>query len=325
MQFLVLLGCAGLAAAGLPAAYPSIPMRGVKGNVRMPLVGIGTWEYNSSRASRAVAEAFKLGYRHVDTAAVYQNHQGVAEAIHGSGLKRTDYFVTTKIPGGLNKSATIAAADQCLKELKLGHVDLLLIHFPTSFEGQGGPALRKEQWLAMESWAKAGKARAIGVSHFCRSQLDDVLSVSTVPVALNQVEYHVGMGSAGPEATDDKEYCQSRGVVYMSFSTLCGPCPPPGKATLLSGALVSEIGRAHNKSGAQVSLRWAVQQGIPVVPKTDVPSHQAANLDLFGFQLAPEEMQRLTAAQSPAVAGGGDNKTSGDCAVQEPVRTELVV
>lgn len=318
MQFLALAGCVGLAAAGLPAHYPSIPMKGVKGNVPMPLVGIGTWEYNDTVASKAVADAFKLGYRHVDTALVYQNHKGVAEAIHGSGLDREEYFVTTKIPGGLNASAATAALDQCLSELKLDYVDLMLVHFPASFGGVGSPAIRKEQWLAMERWAKAGKARAIGVSHYCRSHLDDVLSVNSVPIALNQVEYHIGMGSASSEATDDKDYCQSKGIVYMSFSTLCGPCPAPGNTTLIDGPLVTEIGKAHKKVGSQVSLRWAVQQGIPVVPKSDVPQHLKENFELFDFELTPEEMQRLTSATEPAVAGGGDGKASGDCPVKEP-------
>lgn len=320
-SLLALAAWAGMAAAGLPATYPSIPMRGITGEVAMPLVGIGTWQYDSSFASRVVQTAFKHGYRHVDTALVYGNHLGVSEAIHGSSLNREEFFVTTKIPGGLNASAATAAAEQCLAELKLDYVDLMLIHFPASFEGKGGSELRKEQWLSLEKWAKAGKARALGVSHYCKSHLDDILSVNSVPVALNQVEYHVGMGSAGPDATDDKEYCQSRGIIYAAFSSLCGPCPAPGNTTLTKGRLVSEIGKAHGKSGAQVALRWAVQQNIPVIPKSGVPQHIKENFELFDFELTPEEMQRLTAARQPAVAGGGDGKTSGDC----PIAADLIV
>mmetsp|Transcript_79799 Transcript_79799/g.258495 ORF Transcript_79799/g.258495 Transcript_79799/m.258495 type:complete len:323 (+) Transcript_79799:77-1045(+) len=319
MQILALAGLLGLAQAGLPSGYPSVPMKGVEGEVAMPMIGVGTWQYNTSVAQHTVSTAFGLGFRHVDTALVYQNQLGVGAALAATGLQRKEYFVTTKIPGGLNASATAAAADQCLSELKLDYVDLMLIHFPASFEGQGGAAMRKEEWLALEKWAKSGKARAIGVSHYCRAQLDDVLSVSTVPVALNQVEYHVGMGSAGTEATDDKEYCQSKGIVYMSFSTLCGPCPKPGNTELVSGQLVTQIGRAHNKSGAQVALRWAVQQGIPVIPKSATEEHLKADFDIFDFQLTEEEMQKLTAAKTPAVAGGGDGRTSGDCKVKRDV------
>lgn len=309
----VALACCLAAAA---ASLPSIPMKGLKGAMSMPLVGIGTWQYDSATAERVVKTAFDVGYRHVDTALLYKNHQGVAAALKSTGIPRGDYFVTTKIPGGLNDSATTAALDESLSELQLEYVDLMLMHFPMAVpSGKGSPALRKEQWLAMERWAKSGKARAIGVSHFCRSQLDDVLAVATVPVSLNQVEYHVGMGSAGPAATDDKEYCESRGVVYMAFSTLCGPCPAPGNSTLLKGPLVTSIGNAHNKSGAQVALKWAVQQGIPVVPKSRVPEHIKENMELFDWKLTDREMLDLTFAKEPAVAGGGDGKTSGDCSI----------
>eukprot|EP00420_Gonyaulax_spinifera_P033906 CAMPEP_0197875174 /NCGR_PEP_ID=MMETSP1439-20131203/4494_1 /TAXON_ID=66791 /ORGANISM="Gonyaulax spinifera, Strain CCMP409" /LENGTH=321 /DNA_ID=CAMNT_0043494359 /DNA_START=62 /DNA_END=1027 /DNA_ORIENTATION=- len=307
----------GTAAAALPSGYPTIPMKGISGDLPMPLVGLGTWEYDSSKSQEAVTTAFQLGYRHVDTALIYANQVGVGKALQASGLKRDEYFVTSKIPGGLNASATAAAADQCLSELKLDHVDLMLLHFPASFQGKGGPALRKEEWLALEKWAKSGKARAIGVSHYCKSQLDDVLSVATLPVALSQVEYHVGMGRAGDDATDYKDYFQSKGIVFMSFSTLCGPCPAPDNTTLLKGDLVTSIGKAHNKTGAQVSLRWAVQQGIPVVPKTSVATHLREDFDLFSFNLTEGEMAQLSAATKPAVAGGGDGHTSGDCGIPE--------
>mmetsp|Transcript_89658 Transcript_89658/g.253976 ORF Transcript_89658/g.253976 Transcript_89658/m.253976 type:complete len:317 (+) Transcript_89658:61-1011(+) len=294
-------------AAELPPLYPSIAMRGISGNVPMPLVGLGTWQYNSSRAQAAVAKAMKIGYRHVDTAAVYGNQVGVGAALRSSGLERQEYFVTTKIPGGLNRSATAAAADECLKELGLDYVDLMLIHFPASFDGKaGGAALRREEWLALEEWAKSGKARAIGVSHYCQAQLEDILAINTVPVALNQVEYHIGMGSATGDATDDKEFCQRQGIVYMSFSTLCGPCPAPYNTTLITGKMVSEIGKAHGKKGTQVALRWAVQQGIPVVPKSDKEHHLREDLALFDFELTEQEVQRLTAATEPPVTGGGD-------------------
>lgn len=307
----------GLVKAGVPASYPAIPMRGVTSEVAMPLVGLGTWQYDNSKAEYAVSTALKLGYRAVDTALVYENHAGVGAALRSSGLGRDDYFVTSKIPGGLNASATLAAADRCLSELKLDYLDLMLIHFPASWEGQGGAALRKEEWLALEKWAKTGKARAIGVSHYCQAHLFDVLSVATVPVALNQVEYHIGMGSAGPDATDYKAYCQSQGVLYMSFSTLCGPCGAPGNTTLITGELVTQIGKAHNKSGPQVALRWAVQQGIPVVPKSANAKHQKSNLEIFDFALTAEEMATLNAVKEPAVTGGGDGRTSGDCAVKD--------
>jgi len=294
-----------------------IGIKGVSGPIDMPLLGVGTWLYNSSVAQSAVTNAFEVGYRHVDTAAVYQNQVGVGQALKTADVERDEYFVTSKIAGGLNASATAAAADECLKELGLKYVDLMLIHFPADFGKNGSKKERQEEWLALEAWAKSGKARAIGVSHYCRRQLDDVLEVATLPVAVNQVQYHVGMGSAGPLVTDDRDYMREKGVLYQSFSPLCGPCDPPDNKELITGKLVTEIGAAHGKSGAQVALRWLVQQGIPVIPKSKVPSHLKANADIFDFELTAEEMTRLTQATSPAVGGGPSAGDSGDCGVGE--------
>merc|ERR1712232_114478 len=137
----------------------------------------------------------------------------VGRALKASGVPRNEYFVTSKVPPG-NATATAQALDLCLKQLHLDYVDLMLIHYndPNSSAVQ-----RKEQWLEMEKWAKAGKARAIGVSHYCKGQIEDILSVASLPIAVDQVQYHVGMGSAGPQANDDKAYVQSKGIVYESF------------------------------------------------------------------------------------------------------------
>lgn len=136
--------------------------------------------------------------------------------------------------------------------------------------------------------------------------------------AVNQVQFHVGMGTAGPNATDGRQYDTSRGVLYEGFSPLCGPCGAKEKMELISGKLVTGIGKKYGKSGAQVSLKWQVQQGIPVIPKTDSPKHAAENIDLFGWTLSDADMAALTAATSPAVAGApgpGGEPVSGDCGV----------
>jgi diketogulonate reductase-like aldo/keto reductase len=316
MRVLILLALSSYAAAGpakwLPQAYPTIPMNGVEGKMDMPLVGLGTWQYNASVAEGAVTEALKVGFRHIDTALGYNNQLGVGAALKKSQLPRNEFFVTSKIPGGLNASATEAALDLSLEQLGLTYVDLMLVHFPATWTGIGGAASRKEEWLAIEKWAKSGKARAIGVSHYCKSHMEDVLSVATLPIALNQVMYHVGMGMSPNLGSDYKDYCQSIGVVYMSFSTLCGPCDGADKTELISGPLVTEIGKAHNVTGPQVALRWAVQQGIPVVPKSATVQHLKEDFDLFSFSLTQAEMDRLTNATTPAT--GRDD--SGDCEVK---------
>lgn len=301
---------AGLAASavGITPLYPTVPMKGVKGNVPMPLVGLGTWEYSSATAEKATSMALKLGYRHVDTALGYGNQQGVGAALAGSGLRRDEYFVTSKVPGNLNASATTAALDLSLQQLHLDHVDLMLLHWPAD-----GAKARQAQWLALEAWAKAGKATAIGISHYCRRHLDDILAVATLPVALNQVQFHVGMGKENRSELHDMEYMKLKGVVYMAYSSLCGPCPNGGNKELISGKMVTDIGKAHNKTGAQVSLRWVVQQGIPVIPKAQEPNYLAEDFALFDestggkghgkFVLTDQEMAQLSAATSPPQTG----------------------
>ena len=204
----------------------------------MPMAGLGVWQYNDTRAEAALKTALRVGYRMVDTALGYDNQGGVgralAEAFGSGALRREDVFITSKIPGGLPSANATQALEQCLVQLGVEYVDLMLVHFPASWGGVGGPALRKEQWLAMEAFAKKGKARALGVSHYCPRHVEDVLSVATVPIAVNQVQYHVGMGTALENATDGIAYDRQEGVVYQSFSPLCGPC---GTTELIDGKM----------------------------------------------------------------------------------------
>jgi len=302
--------CVWLAYAGLPKNYPSIPMKGIKGNVDMPLIGLGTWLYNDSVAEDAIVKAFEIGYRHVDTAFGYKNQVGVGKALAKAGLPREEFFVTSKIPGGLNASATKETLELGMKQLGLDYVDLMLLHYPVP-NGD-----RKAEWLALENWAKGGKARAIGVSHYCKSHLDEVLSVATLPVALNQNQYHVGMGTDSQDRLHDKAYSESKGVVFMGYSSLCGPCPKPENTALIKGELVTSIGRAHNKTGAQVALKWVVQQKIPVIPKAAKEAYLKEDFDLFDFELSKEEMAKLTGATSPPETGTPQNPDDAqDCAI----------
>jgi len=309
---------AAAAYAEIPQNIPTVPIKGVHGTVAMPLFGLGTWTINDTAAEASVKAAFGIGYRHVDTAFVYENQGGVGRALKASGVARNEYFVTSKVPPG-NAIATAQNLETCLKDLGLDYVDLMLIHY--NDPNISSPAQRKEQWLEMEKWAKAGKARAIGVSHYCKHHLEDVLSVATLPIAVNQVQYHVGMGSAGNMANDDKAFAESKGILYQSFSPLCGPCNPPDNKLLINGSLVTDIGNTHKKSGAQVSLRWLVQQGRPVIPRSSNPVHLKENMELFDFDLSDSEMERLNKATAPAVGGGPAPTDSGDCGVT----TELIV
>jgi len=308
LVLLLALGVSPLA-QGLPSGYPTVPMRGLKGSVQMPLVGLGTASYNNTMIQTVMKTAFQVGYRAFDTAFIYGNQQGVGIALQSSGFSRDEYFVTSKILGGMDRQATLQALDTCLEQLNLSYVDLMLIHTPADFQGHGSKALRQEQWKAMEEWALKGKARAIGVSHYCKSHVEETLEVASVPIGLNQVMYHVGMGMSPDIATDYKEYMLQQGIVYMSFSTLCGPCGEEQSRELITGPLVTEVGSHYNVSGAQVSLRWAVQQGFPVIPRSSSRAHLASNFDLFSFNLSASDMAKLTAATSPSFG----TVESGDC------------
>lgn len=326
-MMLVSVAVAALSYAA-PSSIPTIP---IAPGVYMPLAGLGTWQYNSSVAYAASLSALRLGYTHIDTALGYKNQDGVGAALrdflktgskaNGRPPRREDIFITSKIPGGFSEDEAAATLATSLEQLfpgdADGYVDLMLVHFPATWEGEGGKAKRQAEWRALQAFAKAGKARSIGVSHYCRRHLDDVLELGGTPPALNQVQFHVGMGGAGPNATDDRAYHAKVGVAYMGFSPLCGPCDGKDGTELISGELVTSIGAKYGKTGAQVALKWQTQQGIPVVPKSANPVHQAQNIDLFDWELSATDMAALDAATSPPVAGdkGPSGYVSGDCAV----------
>jgi diketogulonate reductase-like aldo/keto reductase len=225
--------------------------------------------------------------------------------------------------GGLDFDTATSTLEQALQQLGLEYVDMMLVHYPATWKGVGGKEMRQAEWKAMEAFYKAGKARAIGVSHYCDNHIQDILDVATVTPMINQVQYHVGMGApstSGLNATDmpvpstPAQQPSYKGVTYQSFSPLCGPCSPADHFKLINGSMVSKIGAAHGKTGAQVSLKWQVQRGIPVIPKTSTKEYMLQNLDLFDWMLTAEEMSTLDSAASPAVAGDPDG-SSGDCKV----------
>jgi len=253
-----------------------VPTIELEPGVVFPLVGLGTGGYNDTIAEAAVRLAFQLGYSMVDTANIYKNQVGIGRALKALNRSRSSYFITTKIMGGLTYDQALQQLNENVQQLDIEYVDLTLAHFPSDLDLKGGKELRQQGWKAMEAFKKAGKTRSLGVSHYCKRHIQDILEINTTVVALNQVEYHIGMLPWGPNATDDKDWVQSVGVHYMSFSTLCGPCDTD---ELVDGPLVTGIGKRYGKSGAQVSLKWAVQQGIPVVPKSRDAPHLAENLE----------------------------------------------
>lgn len=279
-----------------------IPTKEIAPGVHMPLAGLGTWQYNNSVAEAAVRMALDYGCRSIDTANNYENQVGVGKAIAAAGFMtgaaRKKLFLTTKVPGALGYNGTIAAHEDNLKQLGLDYVDLLLVHFPCKFDGKTGcdKADRQTTWKGLEQMHKEGKARAIGVSHYCQQHLEDVLEVNTVPIAINQQEWHVGMGS---DPRGVRSFGEKHGITFQSFSPLCGPCGDKLDKELITGQLVTGIGKKYNVSGPQVALRWLVENGSPVIAKTDKLEHLKEDLDLFRFKLTPADLAALDAATSP--------------------------
>jgi len=258
----------------------------------MPMISFGTWQYNSSTAEDAVKLAIQTGFNHIDTANDYNNQDGVGRAL--KGLDRSSYFLTTKVPPG-SASATASALNDNLKLLGMDYVDLVLVHYPPL---DGYPrkfcASMQDQWKAMEDFYKSGKAKAIGVSNYCPSSLECIAKTATVTPAVNQVQFHIGMGT---DPIGLKSYGDSKGIVTQAYSPL-----GDGSKELITGDLVTGIGKAHNATGAQVALRWLIETGVPLSTKTTKQSHMQEDLDIFGkkFPLAASEKTTLDAATKPA-------------------------
>lgn len=204
-----------------------------------------------------------------------------------------------------------------LEELDLEYVDHLMTHFPADWEETvASPEARQEEWLALEEIYKTGEALTIGISHYCSKHILDILWVATVTPAINQVEYHIG----SQDIDNVIETCSDFGITFMSFSPLCGPCEYDPSDSLINGDLVTEIAAKyqHESSGAadatvtgsQVALRYIVQQGIPVIPKSNTMSHIISNLQIFDFELSDAHMERLARTTKPEAEGGDCDVTA---------------
>lgn len=279
--------------------------------VNLPMIGAGTWQYNDTIAYQSVCKAFQAGYTMVDTAFGYKNQRGVGAAIRDCWDKpRNELFVMTKIPGGLTtKEEVFAAHKQNLIELGLEYVDHLMTHFPSDWDEQhASKELRQEEWLALEEIYDRGEARSIGISHYCMDHIFDIAEVATTLPSINQVEYHVG----SQDIDHVREICKSYGITFMSFSPLCGPCEYDADDSLINGKLVTDVASryVHKQassspvSGSQVALRFIVQQGIPVIPKSNTLKHVLSNMDIFDFELSANDMSLLSDATKPAAEGG---------------------
>ena len=245
--------------------------------VKMPVLGFGVYQIPPSDTERAVSEALEVGYRHIDTAAVYKNEEAVGKAIAASGIPRDELFVTTKVwISDAGEDAARAAFERSSEKLGLDVVDLYLIHQP--FGDVYG------SWRALERLNDEGRVRAIGVSNFHNDRLADLIAFNRIVPAVNQVETHPFL-----QRFADQEFMAGEGVQIESWAPFA-----EGRNNLFTNPTLSSIARAHDKSVAQVVLRWLIQRGVVVIPKSVRRDRMEENFNVFDFELADSDMAVVT-------------------------------
>jgi 2,5-diketo-D-gluconate reductase B len=258
----------------------------------IPLLGLGTWQLNGATCVRMVSEALKLGYRHIDTASMYGNEDAVGEGMRASGVAREEVFLTTKVwQDSLRARDFRRSVESSLEKLRLPFVDLVLIHWPNSRV----PLV--ETIGALNQVKRDGLARHIGVSNFTVALVEEAVRLSAEPLVTNQIELHPFI-----DQTKVLAACKERG---LSVTAYC----PIARGSAAGDKVLARIGKAHGKSGAQVSLRYLVQQGIIAIPRTSKLDRLKENFSVFDFTLSDVEMaevHRLGHRDGRMVTWGGE-------------------
>jgi 2,5-diketo-D-gluconate reductase A len=267
---------------------PDIPLNT---GATIPQVGAGTWPLNDAEAADVVAEAIDVGYRHLDTATRYGNEAGVGEGIRRSGISRAELFVTTKLDGEFQGSGrAVAGLHAALERLGTDYVDLLLIHWPLPARD-----LYVDTWRTFERLHAEGLARAIGVSNFTAVHLERLAAETSVVPAVNQIQI-----SPAIPRLEQRAYDAAHGIVTESWSPLGGR---RGAGSLLAEPVLTGIAARLGRTPAQVVVRWHVQNGLVVIPKSSSRERLAQNLDVFSFELAPEDLAAIGTLSQGADAG----------------------
>ena len=245
-------------------------------DVRMPILGLGVYQSPPGRVTRnAVNFALRVGYRHVDTARIYGNEADVGEAVRESGVPRGDLFVTTKLwNSDQGYDSTLRACEASLKRLGLDYLDLYLVHFPV-------PDVRKESWREMETLLKKGRCRAIGVSNFTIRHLEELITESDVIPSVNQVEFHPFLYQR-----ELLKYCQKQGIQVEAYS-------PLARGERLKHPRISSLAQKYSKTPAQLMIRWGIEHGLVVIPKSTREERIRENSQVFDFDISDDDMRSL--------------------------------
>lgn len=257
--------------------------------MEMPQLGFGVWQVPDDEAATTVGLALEAGYRSIDTAAAYGNEGGTGKALAASGLAREDLFVTTKLQNSdQGYDATLRAFDASVAALGLDHVDLYLIHWPTPARD-----LYVDTYRAFEKLLADGRVRSLGVSNFTPAHLERLIDATSVIPAVNQIELHPQLQQRAA-----REFHAEQGIATEAWSPL-----GQGKGLLEVPALLA-IAQKHGRSAAQVVLRWHVQLGNVVIPKSVTPTRIKENIDVFSFELDDEDMAAIGALNEDRRLGG---------------------
>jgi 2,5-diketo-D-gluconate reductase B len=249
---------------------------------KIPAIGLGTWELRDRACARIVEQALRLGYRHIDTAQVYDNEREVGEGVRASGVKRDEIFLTTKIwtshfaPNDLERSAK-----ESLARLRMTEVDLLLLHWPN-------PQVPLAETLgALARVKQQGLARHIGVSNFTVALIDEAVAACPEPLVCDQIEYHPYL-----DQTKVRDACARHGMAVVAYS-------PVAKGRIKNDRALLRIGDRYHKTAAQVCLRWLVQQNVVAIPRTSKLERLSENIEIFDFELIEDDMKAISAMGSP--------------------------
>jgi len=264
----------------------NVPTVTLSSGVDMPYLGLGTWTMTDADAASAIPVAARLGYRMIDTAALYQNERGVGQGVRRSGVPREEFFITSKVSGrdhGYDR--TLKAFDETLARLDLDYLDLYLIHWPLPMRG-----LYAETWKAFTRILADGRTTAIGVSNFTPAHIDRIVAETGVVPAVNQIQLNPRVIQRASRA-----YAAEQGIALQTWRPLC-------QGDLLAERVVRETAERHRRSPAQVVLRWHLEQGLIPLPKSVNADRLAANIDVFDFSLSPAEIDAISDLDGTAAA-----------------------
>ena len=276
----------------------TVPSITLNNDTTIPQLGFGVFQVPPADTAEVTTKAFEVGYRHIDTAQMYQNEEGVGAAIKASGLPREELYITSKLNNGFHRPDDARRAfDETLRKLGLDRIDLFLIHWPLPTQYDGDYV---STWRALAELVEDGRATSVGVSNFQPAHLDRIIEETGVKPAVNQIEVHPFFANEEARAASHRHQ-----VVVEAWS-------PIAQGAVLDNDVIGQIASAHGKSPAQVTLRWHIERGDIVFPKSVNEQRMRENFEIFDFSLTPEEVAAISALDRGEAGRTGPNPDTFD-------------